>query len=116
MLIDASYITPMSTGIPLKLNTIGTATFNIDAMGLINTTEFSKKLKLDLEGKLNPSIGVNVEGVMEVDAFFTTSGVKFKGSIFTSTALDGSMKWENYKNLKLTFHLPMIKSDIFHAE
>lgn len=54
MLIDASYITPMSTGIPVRLNTIGTATFNIDAMGLVNTTEFYKKIKLDLEGKLNP--------------------------------------------------------------
>lgn len=59
---------------------------------------------------------MNVEGVMEVDAFFTTSGVKFKGSFFTSTALDGSLRLENYKLLKLTFHLPMIKSDILHAE
>ncbi|XP_024085563.1 apolipophorins [Cimex lectularius] len=116
MLIDTSYITPMSTGIPVKLNTIGTAAINLNVRGYMNSSNYKANNDLELNGKLTPSIGVNIEGSMEVDAFISQTGVKFKASVFTSSALEGVFTMNSLDLIRVSFYLPLQKSEIFHAE
>ncbi|CAH1394070.1 unnamed protein product [Nezara viridula] len=117
MLVDIYYVTPMMIGLPLRLNSIGTATIKIDAKGLINATKFSSDKELFLKGKLVPSIGLSLKAAMEVDAFVATTGIKFKGTVYTSTALEGSfVTKKNLTFVQTTFNLPLEKSDIVHAE
>lgn len=117
MLVDIYYVTPMMIGLPLRLNSIGTATIKIDAKGLINATKFSSDKELSLKGKLVPSIGLSLKAAMEVDSFVATTGVKFKGTVYTSTALEGSfVTMKNLTFMKTTFYLPLEKSDIVHAQ
>lgn len=53
---------------------------------------------------------------MEVDAFLVLSGIKFKGTVYTSSALEGSFTMKNYEFVQFSFNLPRDKSDLVHAE
>ncbi|KAK9498024.1 hypothetical protein O3M35_003910 [Rhynocoris fuscipes] len=116
MLIDTSYVTPMSSGLPLKLNAIATTAININTMCFVNATVWSTNNALEMNGKLYPSVGLNFEGTLEVDAFFTETGIRFKGLMYTSTAIEGSFEMDTFKLMRLTFNLPLQKSNIFHVE
>ncbi|XP_073994094.1 apolipoprotein lipid transfer particle isoform X2 [Rhodnius prolixus] len=115
MLIDTSYVTPMANGLSLKLNAVGTAAININAMGFVNSTVPSSNV-MEMSGRLYPSLGINFEGTLLVDAFFTQTGIRFKGTVYTSTAVEGSFLMDTYKLMRISLNLPLQKSDIFHAE
>lgn len=53
MLIDTSYVTPMANGLSLKLNAVGTAAININAMGFVNSTVPSSNV-MEMSGRLYP--------------------------------------------------------------
>lgn len=116
MLLDASYVTPLAVGFPLNMDVVGTSAVKLNMAGFINATAFTANGEIDLDGKLKPSIAVNMVGSMNVDAYYKQTDIKLRSKVFTSTALEGSLKIQGYKYISVALNLPLKKSEILSAE
>lgn len=54
MFIDVRYIAPLSVGLPLVMDAVGTTTIKINMAGFVNSTAFTADGQLDIDGKLKP--------------------------------------------------------------
>lgn len=53
---------------------------------------------------------------MNVDAYYKQTDIKLRSKVFTSTALEGSLKMQGYKFVSVSLNLPLMKSEILNAE
>uniref|UniRef100_A0A1B6I431 Vitellogenin domain-containing protein n=1 Tax=Homalodisca liturata TaxID=320908 RepID=A0A1B6I431_9HEMI len=113
LVCDARYVTPLAIGFPLNTDAIITSTIKLDMAGFINATAFTNEGQFSLDGKLKPSIAVNMVGSMAVDTYFKQTEVKVVSKIYTSTALAGNFKLKGYTYAWISLNLPLKKSEIF---
>lgn len=53
---------------------------------------------------------------MGVDAFYASTGIKLKGSVYTSTAVEGHVKVEGKTKATVSFNLPKEKGEVIIAQ
>lgn len=113
MFLDSNYIVPSGAGLPISLNALGTASINLKLYGSLNAPNFIKQKELDLTVDIRPSISLDLTGVMAVDAFYATSAIKVKSSMYTSSAIDANVKIRGFKLVSVKFGIPRKTSEIF---
>ncbi|KAK6645660.1 hypothetical protein RUM43_001940 [Polyplax serrata] len=113
MFLDADYNVPTGIGFPLTLAATGTAAVSLNVAGNIKSLHI---LALDVKGKLQPSVAIDVTGQMGIDAYYASTGTKLKTSLHSSTAVDGHIKVEGTNFAKVTFNLPREKADIIAVQ
>lgn len=113
MFVEGDYIVPTGAGLPVTLNIKGTSAVHLNMAGNIRSLQL---WALDIEGKLKPSVAVEITGEMGVDAFYASTGIKLKSSIYTSTAVEGQVKVEGKNKATVSFNLPKEKGEIITAQ
>ncbi|KYB29704.1 hypothetical protein TcasGA2_TC031518 [Tribolium castaneum] len=113
MFLDSNYVVPSGAGLPISLNALGTASINLKLFGSLHATNFIKTKELDLKANIRPSISLDLTGVMTVDAFYATTGIKLKSSMYTSSAIEGDIKIRGFKLVSVQFSIPRQTSEIF---
>ncbi|KAJ9580713.1 hypothetical protein L9F63_024109, partial [Diploptera punctata] len=113
--LDTSYVVPTSTGLPISLSAVGTAAVNLQMSGSLKAANFLKTYELDVEGKIRPSVSVDVVGMMGVDAYYASTGIKLKTNMYSSSAVEGQLKIRGAKLVSINFNLPKDKIEIIDA-
>lgn len=113
MFVEGDYIVPTGAGLPVTLNIKGTSAVHLNMAGNIRSLQL---WALDIEGKLKPSVAVEITGEMGVDAFYASTGIKLKSSLYTSTAVEGQVKVEGKNKATVSFNLPKEKGEIITAQ
>lgn len=111
--LDASYNVPMSSGLPLSVHAFGASSVDLRMSGsLANHDHTSGDWNFDVEGKLKPSISVDVLLSMQTDFFYATSGTRVKSNLYSSSSVEAKLKVRGSNLVSLTFGLPQDKNDI----
>ncbi|KAJ3640007.1 hypothetical protein Zmor_003331 [Zophobas morio] len=116
MFLDSNYVVPSGAGLPISLNALGTASINLKLFGSLHAPNFIETKELDLKVDIRPSISLDLTGVMSVDAFYATTGIKLKSSMYTSSAIEGDIKIRGFKLVNVKFSIPRQTSEIFGAK
>ncbi|XP_050528812.1 uncharacterized protein LOC126898616 isoform X2 [Daktulosphaira vitifoliae] len=116
MFMDLKYVVPTGIGMPLALDVVGTSVINFNMSSYINSDAFKQLGEFKLQGKLHPSLALNLEGSMTMDLHYETTQAKVKSKLFSSTALEGTTEIKGYKFVSLVFNLPKTRSDIISIE
>lgn len=113
MFMDCSLVVPSSAGLPLTLNAVGTSSINMKLYGELDGLGFMKTKELDLKGSIRPDAAIDITGTMSVDAYYASAGIKLKTSLYTSSAIEGSIKIRGKKLVNIKFSLPKKTTEIF---
>lgn len=116
MFLDSSYVVSSGAGLPVTLNAIGTTSISMQLRGSLKANNFIKTKELELVGNVKPSIVVDIVGSMSLDAYYATTGIKLKTSMYTSSAVEGHVKIKGAKLVSIKFGIPKRNIDIFAAK
>ncbi|PNF37376.1 hypothetical protein B7P43_G17198, partial [Cryptotermes secundus] len=115
LFLDTSYTVPTATGLPISLSAVGTAAVNLQMSGSLKAADFLKTHELDVEGKIRPSVAIDIVGTMGVDAYYASTGIKLRTNMYSSSAVEGQLKVRGTKLVSLNFNLPKDKIEIINA-
>lgn len=115
MFLDTKYSIPSGAGLPISLSAVGTSSINMKISGDLKAENFSKNKELDVEADIRPTISLDITGSLEVDAFYTKTGLKVKTSMYSSTALEGNVSVKGFKFAKVNIGITQQKSEIFNS-
>lgn len=114
--LDASYNVPMIAGLPLSIHAIGASSIDLRMSGNLKAKrQVPDQLNLDIQGKLKPSVSVDVITTMETDFFYANSGIRVKTNLYSSSAIEAKLKIRGTQLVYLIFSLPQDKNQIFSA-
>ncbi|XP_049881562.1 apolipophorins [Pectinophora gossypiella] len=117
LFLDAELAYPTSTGFPLKLDLVGSATGRLDVATNIDLRQIyrsPKNAKVDI--KLVPSTDVEISGLFIVDADAVSTGLKVITNLHSSTGGHVIAKvLEDGRGIDLQFGLPVDKQEILTA-
>lgn len=113
--LDASYEVPLSSGLPLSITALGASSVDIRMSGSYGGSDFWKTKQLDIEGRIKPSISVDVIATMQTDFFFAKAGIKVKSNLYSSSSIEAKLKVRGNKLVSLQVSLPQDRNDIFNA-
>lgn len=108
--LDASYDVPLSSGLPLSIHAFGASSIDLRMSGYFRTTE-----RLQVEGKLKPSVSIDVIGTMQSDYYYGVAGIRVKSNLYSSSSYDAQLKVTGSKLASIQFSLPQDRNDIFSA-
>ncbi|KAL4704767.1 hypothetical protein ACJJTC_016888 [Scirpophaga incertulas] len=117
LFLDAQLAYPTSTGLPLKLDLVGSATARVDMGANVDVRQIIRNpqsAKVDI--KLVPSTDVEVSGLFLVDADAVATGLKVITNLHSSTGGHVIAKvLENGSGFDLQMGLPIEKQEILTA-
>ncbi|KAI8425854.1 hypothetical protein MSG28_011618 [Choristoneura fumiferana] len=117
LFLDTELVYPTSTGLPLRLELIGSATARLDIATNIDIRQILRSpenAKVDI--KLVPSTDIEVSGLFLVDADAVATGIKVVTNLHSSTGGHLIAKiLENGKGIDVQFALPIDKQEIVTA-
>ncbi|CAK1546590.1 unnamed protein product [Leptosia nina] len=117
LFLDAELAYPTSTGLPIKLDVVGSATGRVDVSTNIDLKQIIRSpqnAKVDI--KVVPSTDIEVSMVMMVDANLVNAGIKGIVNLHSSTGGHLIAKViDNGQGFDLQFGLPIDKQEILTA-
>lgn len=113
--LDASYDVPLSSGLPLSIHAFGASSIDLRMSGYFKGPDFWSSYKLHVEGKLKPSVSIDVIGTMQSDYFYGAAGIRVKSNLYSSSSYDTQLKIRGSKLASVQFSLPQDRNDIFSA-
>ncbi|XP_055847743.1 uncharacterized protein LOC129913211 [Episyrphus balteatus] len=114
--LDASYNIPTEIGLPLSIHAFGASSVDLRLSGSLERLRDSLDYKsFDFNGKIKPSVSVDVITTLQTDAFYALSGIRVKSNLYSSSALEAKMKIRGANLVSFTFSLPQDKNEIFSA-
>ncbi|XP_053619006.1 apolipophorins isoform X2 [Plodia interpunctella] len=117
LFLDAELAYPTSTGLPLKLDLVGSATARVEAVTNIDVRQIIKSpanAKVDV--KLVPSTDVELAGLFLVDGNSVATGLKVVNNLHSSIGGHLIAKvLENGNGIDIQFGLPVDKQEILTA-
>ncbi|KAK0089741.1 hypothetical protein PV326_004381 [Microctonus aethiopoides] len=113
MFLDASYVVPSTTGLPVRLDLVGSAACNFKFSGLLDSERLIKDTEMELIGNLAPSVSVAITGKMTVDAFYKSAAIKLRSNIYSSSAARLRLDIKGMKLVRLNLELPNRKLEVF---
>ncbi|XP_028026671.1 apolipophorins isoform X1 [Bombyx mandarina] len=117
LFLDAELAYPTSTGLPLHLNLVGSATAKLDLATNIDVRQIiysPQNAKIDV--KFIPSTDLEIAGAFLVDAYAVTTGLKVSTTLRSSTGVHVIAKvLENGRGFDLQLALPVDKQELLVA-
>lgn len=89
--LDAAYVLPTASGMPLELTANGSATVGLQVKGRLDLSEMMTKKAVLVEGRVAPSAAVQVVATMGVNAYVTRAGLRTVSTLHSSTYIDGKV-------------------------
>lgn len=112
-MVDIAYAVPMSSGFPLVLSGFGAYSLDMRYFGAINNKNVFETGSLDFNGKLKPSLSMELSTKMQVDLFHASTDVKVKSNVYSNYAVETEIKIEGNKYATFKVKLPQDRNDIF---
>lgn len=112
-LVDVSYTVPMSSGFPLVLSGFGAYSLDMRYFGAVNNENVWETKSLDFNGRLKPSLSMELSTKMQIDLFYASTDVKVKSNIYSNYAVEADVKIDGNKYATLKVKLPEDRNDIF---
>uniref|UniRef100_A0A7G3AUB2 Putative lipoprotein n=1 Tax=Lutzomyia longipalpis TaxID=7200 RepID=A0A7G3AUB2_LUTLO len=113
--LDLSYEIPMSSGVPLALTAQGASSVDMRMSGLLRAADFIKTRHFNVEGRLKPSVSLDIVTSMQSDLFYMNTGIKVKSNLYSSSSVEAKLKVRGTKLISLQFSIPQNRSNIFSA-
>lgn len=113
--LDISYEVPLCSGFPLALHAYGASTVDLLMSGSLDGKDYWNNPHFDVEGKLKPSVSLDIITSMQSDYFYGTSGVRVKSNFFSSSRVESQLKVRGKNLVSFQFGLPQDRNDIFSA-
>lgn len=113
--LDISYDVPLLCGLPLSIHAFGASSIDLRMWGDLRDTNFLTTKRLDIAGKIKPSISVDVIATMQSDYFYGSAGVRVKSNLYSSSSIDAKVNLNGMKLGTVQFSLPQDRNDIFSA-
>ncbi|XP_031834655.2 apolipoprotein lipid transfer particle isoform X2 [Nomia melanderi] len=112
MFLDSTYVVPMASGLPVRLDFTGSVACNFTISGLLDSKGISNN-NIEIVSNIMPSVSVNVVGSMAVDAFYTTAGVKLRSNVYLSGGVQLHLDVKGLRSVQLSLGLPNKKMEVF---
>ncbi|XP_052864104.1 apolipophorins [Anopheles cruzii] len=109
--LDTSYDVPLSSGLPLGLSIIGASSVDLRMTGMARAFDFWRRL-VDLEGKIKPSITVDMTATMKCDFMYAVTAIKVKSNLYSSSAWEAKLKVRGNDLAVLQVSLPQDRNEI----
>lgn len=114
--LDTSYDVPLSTGIPLALSIIGASSVDLRMSGSFKAVDIWEATRhIDVDGKIKPSVSVDITAIMKADFIHAAAGIKLKSNLYSSSALETKIKIRGDRLASFQFSLPQDRNEIFSA-
>lgn len=116
LFLDTTFSIPTGCGLPMNMNLMGTSYVNTKMSGTV-TDKYAQSGNLDFEGKLRPSVAINIAATMSVEAGgLSSSGLRVNWRLYTATAVEARLKVRGLALVHLDLALPTNKQEIFAAK
>lgn len=112
MFLDSSYVVPLASGLPIRLDFTGSAACNFTMSGWLDIARIANK-DVEFVSNIGPSLSVNVVGSMAVDAFYTSAGVKLRSNVYSSSAVQLHLNAKGLRTVQMSLGLPNKKMEVF---
>ncbi|RVE52154.1 hypothetical protein evm_003227, partial [Chilo suppressalis] len=116
LFLDTTFSVPTGCGMPLNLNLMGTSYIDAKLSGTVED-KFQKSGHLDFQGKIRPSMAVNIAATMGVVAGgLASSGIRVNSRLYTATDIETKLSVRGIGMVRLDLSLPTDKQEIFAAK
>ncbi|XP_049881187.1 uncharacterized protein LOC126377497 [Pectinophora gossypiella] len=116
LFLDTTFSIPTGCGLPLNMNLMGTSYINTKMSGTM-IDKFRESRNLDFEGKIKPSVAVNIAATMAVTAGgLSSSGIRLNTRLYTATGVEAKLSVRGLNMVRLDLSLPTHKQEIFAAK
>lgn len=113
--LDISYEVPLCSGFPLALHAYGASTVDLLMSGSLDGKNFWNNPHFDVQGKLKPSISLDVITTMQSDYYYGAAGVRVKSNFYSSSRVESKLKVRGVNSVSFQFGLPQDRNEIFSA-
>jgi hypothetical protein len=111
--VDVAYTVPTSSGFPLVLSGFGAYSLDMRYFGSQNSKNIWETSTFDFNGRLKPSLSMELSTKMQIDLFHASTEVKVKSNIYSNYGIETDIKIEGNKHATLKVKLPQDRNDIF---
>ncbi|XP_034189232.2 apolipoprotein lipid transfer particle [Osmia lignaria lignaria] len=112
MFLDSTYVVPMTSGLPVRLDFAGSAACDFKMSGLLDAKRITSG-EIELVSNIAPSMSVDAIGSMTVDAFYKTAGTKLRTNVYSSGAVQIHLDVKGMRSIRLSLGLPNKKMEVF---
>lgn len=112
-MVDVSYSIPLSNGFPLVLSAFGAYSLDLRYYGAMKDENIWRAKSLDFNGKLKPSLSMELSTKMQVDLFYATTDIRLKTNVYSNYAIETDFKINTTNFMSLNVKLPQDRNDIF---
>ncbi|XP_076235875.1 apolipoprotein lipid transfer particle [Calliopsis andreniformis] len=112
MFLDSTFVVPMTSGLPVRLDFAGSAACNFKMSGFLDTKAISKE-EIEFVSNIAPSVSVDVVGSMTVDSFYKNAGIKLRSNVYSSGAVQIHLDIRDLRLIRLSLGLPSKKMEVF---
>lgn len=112
MFLDSTYVVPLASGLPVRLDFTGSVACNFTMSGLLDSKRIANN-DIEFISNIGPSVSVNVVGSMSVEAFYTSAGVKLRSNVYSVGAVELHLVVKGLSMIQLGLGLPNKKMEVF---
>lgn len=112
MFLDSSYVIPMGSGLPIRLDVSGSAACNLKISKTMKDDRLLSDREFELTGNVVSSISVDTVGTMTVDAFYKSAGLRLRTNLYSSGALQIHMNLNGTRLVRVSLGLPNRKIEL----
>lgn len=113
-MLDIAYEVPLGTGLPLAIHAFGATSVDLRMSGALNNLIWAG-MRLDIAARLKASAALEITATMRTDYFVDVAGIRVKANMYTSSAVDATVKVDGLRSASLQLSLPQDRNDIFSA-
>ncbi|XP_014467442.1 PREDICTED: uncharacterized protein LOC106740686 [Dinoponera quadriceps] len=112
MYLDSSYVVPMGSGLPIRLDVAGSAACNLKISKTM-TDRFLPDSEFELNGNVASSTSVDTVGTMTVDAFYKSAGLRLRTNLYSSGTVQIHLNMNGTRLVRVSLGLPSRKIEVF---
>ncbi|XP_012534919.2 uncharacterized protein LOC105835859 [Monomorium pharaonis] len=112
MFLDSSYVVPMGSGLPIRLDLAGSAACYFKISKMFNDARLSDK-EFQLTANIASSISIDMMSTMTVDAFYKSAGLKLRTNLYSSGIMQLHLNLNNTRLVHVSLGLPNRKIEMF---
>ncbi|XP_025074116.1 uncharacterized protein LOC105427375 [Pogonomyrmex barbatus] len=112
MFLDSSYVLPMGSGLPIRLDSTGSAACYFKILKMLNDGRLSDR-EFQLTADIASSISIDMMNTMTVDAFYKSAGLKLQTNFYSSGSMQLHLNINDTRLVRVSLGLPNRKIEIF---
>lgn len=114
VMMDIAYDVPLGAGLPLSIHAFGATSVDLRLSGALTEANLQRQ-RLAIAGRIRSNAALEIMATMRTDYFVGAAGIRVKANMYTSSAVDASLRVALPRSASLQFSLPQDRNDIFSA-